>query len=67
MIAYRLLTGDDTAAFCHKITSALSKGWSLYGNPAISVDPDSGETRSAQAVVKEVDVDYDPDMKLGDL
>jgi len=31
MKAYRLLTEDDTSAFCHKVTEALSKGWSLYG------------------------------------
>tara|TARA_B100000378_G_scaffold218474_1_gene181784 strand:- start:143 stop:313 length:171 start_codon:yes stop_codon:yes gene_type:complete len=31
MKAYRLLTGVDDAAFCHRITKALNLGWSLHG------------------------------------
>ena len=67
MKAYRLLTGDDTSAFCHKVTEALSKGWSLHGDPAYAFDAANGVMRCAQAVVKEVPGDYDPDRKLGDL
>ncbi len=67
MIAYRLLTEDDTSAFCHKVTLALSKGWALYGDPAYAFDAASGKMRCAQAVTKEVEGDYDPDMKLGQL
>ncbi|MEM8754932.1 MAG: DUF1737 domain-containing protein, partial [Pseudomonadota bacterium] len=33
MLAYRLLTEDDTSAFCHKVTKALAEGWSLQGAP----------------------------------
>ena len=67
MKAYRLLTGDDTSAFCHKVTEALSKGWVLHGDPAYAFDAANGVMRCAQAVVKEVPGDYDPDRKLGDL
>ena len=67
MKAYRLLTGDDTSAFCHKVTEALSKGWALHGDPAYAFDAANGVMRCAQAVVKEVPGDYDPDRKLGDL
>ncbi len=67
MKAYRLLTEDDTSAFCHKITLALSRGWELYGNPTYAFDAARGVMRCAQAVVKEVDAEYDPDMKLGQL
>lgn len=67
MIAYRLLTEDDTSAFCHKVTDALSKGWSLYGDPSYAFDPVSGKMRCAQAVTKDVPGDYSPDMKLGKL
>jgi len=67
MKAYRLLTEDDTSAFCHKVTRALSRGWSLYGDPAYGFDAATGKMRCAQAVVKEVDAAYDPEMKLGDL
>lgn len=67
MIAYRLLTEDDTSAFCHKVTEALSKGWVLYGSPQYAHDPIKGVMRCAQAVTKEVDADYDPNMKLGRL
>lgn len=67
MIAYRLLTEDDTSAFCHKVTEALSKGWVLYGAPTMTFDSARGVTRCAQAVTKEVDDTYTPETKLGAL
>ena len=67
MIAYRLLTEEDTSAFCHKVTLALSKGWVLYGDPTYAFDAASGKMRCGQAVTKEVEGDYDPDKKLGEL
>jgi hypothetical protein len=67
MKAYRLLTGDDTSAFCHKVTDALSKGWELYGDPSYGFDAANGVMRCAQAVTKDVDGPYDPDAKLGTL
>ncbi len=67
MKAYRLLTEDDTSAFCHKVTDALAKGWELYGDPAYGFDASTGKMRCAQAVTKEVDATYSPDMKLGQL
>ena len=62
---YRLLTEDDTSEFCHKISLALSKGWVLHGSPAISFDAARGVMRCAQAVTKEIEAEYHPDMKLG--
>ncbi|RMD46763.1 MAG: DUF1737 domain-containing protein [Alphaproteobacteria bacterium] len=68
MKAYRLLTEEDTSAFCHKVTRALAEGWELYGSPAYAHDPVTGRMRCAQAVVKEVPGrDYHPDLKLGEL
>lgn len=68
MLTYRLLTEDDTSAFCHKVTEALSKGWSLHGDPVMSFDAARGVMRCGQAVVKDVpDASYDPTMKLGAL
>lgn len=67
MKAYRLLTEEDTSAFCHKVTEALAKGWELHGSPAYAHDPATGKMRCAQAVVKEVEGDYSPEMKLGQL
>lgn len=63
---YRLLTEDDTSAFCHKISLALSKGWVLHGSTSISYDATRGVMRCAQAVIKEIDGEYHPDMKLGE-
>lgn len=63
---YRLLTEDDTSAFCHKVTLALSKGWSLYGDPQYAFNATTGKMRCAQAVIKDVAADYTPDMKLGE-
>ncbi len=67
MIAYRLLTGDDTSAFCHKVTAALDAGWQLHGGPAYAWDQANGVMRCAQAVTKEVPGPYDPDTRLGSL
>lgn len=67
MRAYRLLTAEDTSAFCHKVTDALSKGWDLYGAPAYAHDPATGTMRCAQAVIKDVAGEYDPDVRLGSL
>lgn len=67
MKAYRLLTEEDTSAFCHKVTEALAKGWELHGSPAYAHDPATGKMRCAQAVVKEVQGEYSPEMKLGQL
>jgi len=63
---YRLLTEDDTSAFCHKVSAALSKGWQLYGDPSYAYDAANGTMRCAQAVTKEVETPYSPDMKLGE-
>ena len=38
----------------------------LYGDPTMSFDAARGVMRCGQAVVKEIDADYHPDMKLGD-
>ncbi|UWQ18022.1 DUF1737 domain-containing protein [Jannaschia sp. M317] len=62
---YRLLTSEDSSAFCHKVTDALAKGWVLHGSPCYAHDPVAGVMRCAQAVTKDVDADYHPDMKLG--
>lgn len=62
---YRLLTEDDTSAFCHKVSDSLAKGWQLHGSPSISFDPVRGVMRCAQAVTKEVEAEYHPEMKLG--
>ena len=58
MKLYRLLTGDDSKEFCHKVSEALSKGWDLYGDPAYAHDEKVGVMRCGQAVVKEVGGSY---------
>jgi hypothetical protein len=68
MKAYRLLTGKDDSAFCHKVTAALAAGWELHGSPTITYDTAKDETVCAQAVVKDVPGQkYDPSVKLGAL
>lgn len=66
MKLYRLLTDDDTSAFCHKVSLALSRGWVLHGAPSYAFDAAKGVMRCAQAVTKEVPGEYHPDMKLGE-
>lgn len=65
MIVYRYITEDDTSKFCHRVTEALSKGWSLHGSPSMAFDGANGVMRCAQAVTKETDGEYSPEMKLG--
>ena len=62
---YRLLTEEDTSAFCHKVSDALANGWTLYGDPTYAFDAANGVMRCGQAVIKNVDAEYAPDMKLG--
>jgi len=63
---YRLITGGDDSAFCHRITAALNKGWELNGAPSVTCKPD-GTVVCAQAITKEVaGVEYESDMKLSD-
>lgn len=65
MRLYRFLSDEDTAAFCHKVSEALSKGWDLYGPPTYAFDGARGVMRCGQAVTKEVEGSYSPDLKLG--
>ncbi len=51
--------------FCHKVSEALSRGWVLYGDPTYGFDAANGVMRCGQAVTKEIDADYSPEMKLG--
>ena len=63
---YRLLTGDDSSEFCHKVSAELDKGWELYGSPSYAFDAANGVMRCAQAVTKESRGDYDPEKRLSD-
>lgn len=35
---YRLLTGPDTAEFCHRVSDALQLGYQLHGSPCLAFD-----------------------------
>jgi hypothetical protein len=62
---YRYLTGPDDVSFCHRITKALSEGWTLYGPPALTFDAAKGRLICGQAITRDVyGVEYSPDMDL---
>lgn len=64
---YRLLTGPDDAAFCHRVSEALSKGWQLHGPASLTFDPVKGRVICGQAIIKDVEgVTYSPDLKLSE-
>ncbi len=66
--AYRYLTGADDPAFCHRVTEAINKGWSLYGTPTLTFDPVKGRVICGQAITKDVEgAEYSADVKLGEL
>lgn len=66
MKLYRFLSAEDTSVFCHKVTDALNKGWVLHGSPTQTWDQKAQVMRCGQAVTKEVDGTYSPDIKLGE-
>jgi len=66
MKLYRFLSADDTSAFCHKVSAALARGWELHGGPTYAYDDANGVMRCGQAVVKEVEGEYSPELKLGE-
>ena len=45
MKGYRFITDDDTSKFCHRVTEALSNGWTLYGEPKMTFDKKRGVMR----------------------
>ena len=67
MKLYSYLTGPDDSAFCHRVTEALNRGWSLHGDPTLTFDPVKGRVICGQAIVKEAEGDYSPDLKLSDV
>ena len=65
MIAYRYLTGPDDAAFCHRVTEMLNKGWLLYGAPTLTYDAEKKRVICGQAITKDVpDRTYDSSVDL---
>jgi hypothetical protein len=46
---YRLLTGMDDAAFCHRVSEALALGYQLYGSPAATFN--GNNVVVAQAII----------------
>jgi len=66
MKLYRFLSADDSSAFCHKVSAALNKGWALHGGPCYAYDAGKGVMRCGQAVVKDIEGAYHPDISLGE-
>ncbi len=67
MILYRYLTGPDTVAFCHRISKALNRGWTLAGQPTLAYDPFKGTMICGQTIMKTVEgEDYTDDTVLSD-
>jgi len=46
---YRILTGPDDDAFCHRVSAALALGYVLHGSPAATFD--SKRVIVAQALI----------------
>ncbi len=68
LTVYRYLTGPDDVSFCHRVTQALSMGWSLYGSPTLTYDATKGKVICGQALTKDVEeLEYKTDMKLSEV
>jgi len=46
---YRVLTGPDDAAFCHRVSEAVALGYKLYGAPAVTCNGEN--VIVAQAII----------------
>ena len=46
---YRVLTGPDDAAFCRRVSEAITLGYNLHGGPAVTFD--GGHVIVAQALL----------------
>ncbi|WP_082582989.1 DUF1737 domain-containing protein [Frateuria sp. Soil773] len=46
---YRVLTGPDDAAFCHRVSDALALGYKLFGSPSCTFN--GSDVILAQAIV----------------
>ncbi len=46
---YRILTGPDDAAFCRRVSEAMSLGYVLHGSPALTFDGE--RVIAAQALI----------------
>ena len=46
---YRVLTGPDDDAFCHRVSEALALGYELYQGPSVTFD--GTRVSVAQAIV----------------
>jgi hypothetical protein len=67
MNLYRYLTGVDDSSFCHRVSEAINRGWTLYGSPTLTYDPEKKRVICGQAIVKEVhEGEYSPDLKLSE-
>jgi hypothetical protein len=67
MKLYRCLTGVDDQKFCHRVSAALNRGWTLHGGPTLTYDPETKRVICGQAIVKDVEgAEYAPDINLSD-
>jgi len=67
MKLYRMITGVDDNAFCHRISKAVSNGWELAGSASLTFDPTKERIICGQAITKEVPgEDYHGDLTLSD-
>jgi hypothetical protein len=67
MQLYRYLTGPDDAAFCHRVTAALNRGWQLHGSPTLTYDTEAKRVICGQALVKQVAGEYSPELDISSL
>jgi len=67
MKGYRFITDDDTSKFCHRVSEALSNGWTLHGEPKMTYDHKRKIMRCGQAVIKKSHKTYRKNIKLSSI
>jgi hypothetical protein len=64
MKLYSYITGPDDDAFCHRVAERLNRGWQLHGSPTLTYDSEKKRVICGQAVTKEVEGTYSPDLDM---
>ena len=66
-LLYRLISGEDDAAFCYRMSGLIARGWKPLGSPSYAYDGKNQVMKVAQAITMEIEGEFTEDVKLEEL
>ena len=66
-LLYRLISGEDDAAFCYRMSGLIARGWKPHGSPSYAYDGKNQVMKVAQAITMEIEGEFTDDVKLEEL